>query len=115
MREGLAAFTYGGCWSALSELLPRAAQSFELERQALLAWPYFEAQLEGERVGFVHARSSKLGALPLLLLHGYSASLAELQDQIEPLREHERGGSMGALVQPELWRESIRRWAGQLA
>jgi epoxide hydrolase len=92
--EALAASAaYGAAWSTLRELLRHFEDGFELERQALFELPCFEARLASERVCFVHARSRDDAALPLLLLHGAGASLAEFQDQIRPLTQGTAGRS----------------------
>jgi microsomal epoxide hydrolase len=45
------------------------------------------AEAEGERVHFVHARSSVPDALPIVLTHGWPGSVVEFLDLIEPLRD----------------------------
>jgi epoxide hydrolase len=80
-----ASLAYGVPWGALRQLLEQLGTDFELGEQGLFGLPLFETDAAGERLGFVHARSSQVGARPLLLLHGYSASLAEFQALIEPL------------------------------
>jgi pimeloyl-ACP methyl ester carboxylesterase len=70
---------------ALCDLLRYCEAELELQQQALFDLPCFEARLGAENICFVHARSSDPRALPLLLVHGYSASLAEFQQQIAGL------------------------------
>jgi pimeloyl-ACP methyl ester carboxylesterase len=82
-----ASLGYGVPAEQLGELVEYFCDSFELERQPLFGLPLFTTQLGETEVCFVHARSSERGALPLLLLHGYSGSLAEFQDSIEPLTQ----------------------------
>jgi microsomal epoxide hydrolase len=100
--EALAASAaYGAPWSALCELLRHFEAGFQLEQQALFGLPCFETRAAGERVCFIHVRSRERTALPLLLLHGGSASLAEFQNQILPLTEA-TGGSPVHVVCPSL-------------
>jgi pimeloyl-ACP methyl ester carboxylesterase len=80
-----AGLSYGVAPEQLRELVEYFCDSFELEQQPLCRLPLFTTQVGETNVCFVHARSSERGALPLLLLHGYSGSLAEFQDSIEPL------------------------------
>lgn len=71
-----------------NRLLPLAEHwrdGFELP-ESVRELPRFETQLGAERVSFVHARAAHREAVPLLLLHGYSGSSAELSAIIEPLR-----------------------------
>jgi len=84
--EALAAcLAYGASWPALCELVRYLQDGFQLEQQALFDLSCFEARLGNARLCFVHERSSQRSALPLLLLHGYSASLAEFQAHVLPL------------------------------
>lgn len=80
-----ASLSYGAAWSALCRLVQRFETGFELTRQPLFELPCFEARVGAHRVCFIHSCSSDRSALPLLLLHGYSGSLAEFQEQIRPL------------------------------
>jgi epoxide hydrolase len=77
-----ASIEYGAPPELLSELLERWVHRFEPESQPLFHLPCFQW---GE-LCFVHARASAANdAAPLLLLHGFSGSLAEFQHVVEPL------------------------------
>jgi epoxide hydrolase len=97
-----ACFAYGAPCGLLWELVEQLALGFELEPQPLFDLPLFEAKLDGERLSFVHARSSERGAMPLLLLHGFTASLAEFQSLIEPLTTPPRASTAFHVVCPSL-------------
>jgi microsomal epoxide hydrolase len=58
---------------------------FELEQQPVCGLPTFKAELDGTSWSFVHARSPEAAAIPLLLLHGYSGSVAEMAGVMGPL------------------------------
>jgi microsomal epoxide hydrolase len=47
----------------------------------------FTTELDGQRVHFVHERSGKPDALPLLLLNGWPSTFAEFSKVIAPLRD----------------------------
>jgi epoxide hydrolase len=49
-------------------------------------WPHFLTEIDGQRIHFIHARSEKSDALPLIITHGWPGSVAEFLDIIEPLR-----------------------------
>jgi pimeloyl-ACP methyl ester carboxylesterase len=49
--------------------------------------PQFSTVIDGQRIHFVHVRSAKPGALPLLLLHGWPGSFLEFTAVIEPLAD----------------------------
>ncbi|HWJ52924.1 MAG TPA: epoxide hydrolase [Propionibacteriaceae bacterium] len=51
----------------------------------LNALPQFVTEIDGESIHFVHVRSAREGAVPLLLLHGWPGTVVELIDLIEPL------------------------------
>src|SRR5581483_32422 len=48
-------------------------------------YPQFTTEIDGQRIHFLHARSSRPDAKPLLLTHGYPSSVAEFLHVIEPL------------------------------
>ncbi|MFI6596289.1 epoxide hydrolase family protein [Nonomuraea sp. NPDC050536] len=47
--------------------------------------PQFVTEIDGQDIHFVHVRSSREDALPLLLAHGWPGSIVEFLDVIEPL------------------------------
>jgi pimeloyl-ACP methyl ester carboxylesterase len=47
--------------------------------------PQFVTEIDGQTVHFVHVRSSRPDALPLILTHGWPGSFVEFLDVIEPL------------------------------
>jgi pimeloyl-ACP methyl ester carboxylesterase len=51
----------------------------------LNSYPQFVTEIDGQRIHFLHARSAKPGAKPLLVTHGYPSSVAEFLHLIEPL------------------------------
>ncbi len=80
-----ASLAYGAPLDLLSELVDYWLHDFRLERQHVIDLPTFTTELDEGEWCFVHARSSEAFAVPILLLHGYSGSLAELERVIEPL------------------------------
>ncbi|HTA20675.1 MAG TPA: epoxide hydrolase [Polyangia bacterium] len=50
------------------------------EEERLNALPQFEAQIDGDRVHFVHVRASGARPVPLLLLHGWPDSFLRFHD-----------------------------------
>ncbi len=72
-----ASFCYGVSPHELGALVERWYDELELPSQ-LLDLPYFETCVAGQHLGFVHARSTRHAAVPLLLLHGYTGSVLEL-------------------------------------
>jgi pimeloyl-ACP methyl ester carboxylesterase len=49
--------------------------------------PQFTTTIDGQRIHFLHARSSEPDALPLILTHGWPGSIAEFLDVIGPLTD----------------------------
>jgi pimeloyl-ACP methyl ester carboxylesterase len=49
-------------------------------------WPHFLTTIDGQQIHFIHARSDRPDALPLIITHGWPGSVAEFLDIIEPLR-----------------------------
>jgi pimeloyl-ACP methyl ester carboxylesterase len=68
---------YGVDPRELSDLYGYWQHDFELEQQPLFRLPAFRLRARGDSFRFVHVRSARTGALPLLLLHGETGSLAE--------------------------------------
>ncbi|MEO3810346.1 epoxide hydrolase family protein [Sphaerisporangium sp. B11E5] len=51
----------------------------------LNAYPQFTTDIDGQRIHYLHVRSAKPDALPLILTHGWPGSFVEFLDVIEPL------------------------------
>jgi microsomal epoxide hydrolase len=49
-------------------------------------WPHFLTDIDGQQIHFIHERSERSDALPLIITHGWPGSVAEFLDIIEPLR-----------------------------
>ena len=80
-----AGLLYGVPDDAVEWLTAHWLHDFELEQQPVCGLPTFKAELDGTSWSFVHARSPEAAAIPLLLLHGYSGSVAEMAGVMEPL------------------------------
>ncbi|HZM78170.1 MAG TPA: epoxide hydrolase [Candidatus Limnocylindrales bacterium] len=50
-------------------------------------YPQFTTEIDGQNIHFMHIRSTKPDALPLILTHGWPMSIVEYLDVIEPLSE----------------------------
>jgi len=48
-------------------------------------YPQFTTEIDGQRIHFLHVRSGRPGAKPLLITHGFPSSVAEFLGLIEPL------------------------------
>ncbi|WP_410594404.1 TIGR03086 family metal-binding protein [Amycolatopsis sp. lyj-23] len=55
----------------------------------LNAYPQFVTEIDGEPIHFLHVRSSRAEATPLVLTHGWPGSIVEYLDVIGPLTEPE--------------------------
>lgn len=53
----------------------------------LNAFPQFTTEIDGENIHFIHVRSSRPDALPLIMTHGWPGSVLEYLDVIGPLTE----------------------------
>ncbi|MFG3706678.1 epoxide hydrolase family protein [Micromonospora sp. NPDC047670] len=51
--------------------------------------PQFVTEIDGEQIHFLHVRSSREDAVPLLLTHGWPGTVVEFLDLIAPLTEPE--------------------------
>ncbi|WP_188195654.1 epoxide hydrolase family protein [Nonomuraea sp. SYSU D8015] len=53
----------------------------------LNAYPQFTTEIDGQNIHFLHVRSTRPDALPLILTHGWPGSVVEFLDLIEPLSQ----------------------------
>jgi len=60
--------------------------------QRLNAWPQITTEIDGQTIHAIHARAEDPDAVPLLVLHGWPGSVAEMLEIIEPLRNPQAGG-----------------------
>ncbi|MEO1025185.1 MAG: epoxide hydrolase family protein [Pseudomonadota bacterium] len=68
------------------------------EEARLNAFDHFHAEIDGLRVHFIHERSVKEDAIPLLLLHGWPSSFVQMLDIIPLLTDPERGQAFHVVV-----------------
>lgn len=61
-------------------------------------YPQFVTEIDGQRVHFLHVRSARPGARPLLLTHGFPSSVAEFLHLIEPLVDPAEGPAFHLVV-----------------
>ncbi|MEV6773235.1 epoxide hydrolase [Nocardia sp. NPDC051030] len=71
---------------ALAEYWAREFDWRALEAK-LNAYPQFTTEIDGEDIHFLHVRSSREDALPVILTHGWPGSVVEYLDVIEALTE----------------------------
>lgn len=99
---------YGVPLDYLRELARYWRHDYDWRKQAraLNAHPQYVTNIDGQRVHFLHARSPRQDALPLLLVHGWPGSVAEFLDVIGPLTDPEAYGGKAAdafhLIVPSL-------------
>ncbi|WP_431877215.1 alpha/beta fold hydrolase [Amycolatopsis sacchari] len=53
----------------------------------LNSYPQLTTEIDGQLIHFLHVRSGKDGALPLILTHGWPGSIVEYLDVLDPLTE----------------------------
>ena len=63
----------------------RARYDWRAAEARLNSYPQFVTEIDGQRIHFLHVRSSQPDAKPLLITHGYPSSVAEFLQLIEPL------------------------------
>jgi|GEM_PF-1777146 len=84
-----ASLSHGVPYATLSALVEYWVHDFELQAHPAWALPSFTTEVHGLSWSFLHVRSRRADAVPLLLLHGYSGSVAEM------------AGLMPSLVDPD--------------
>ena len=82
-----AGFDYGFPVAEVRALADRWSDGYDWRRHEaeLNALPQFTTEIDGQRVHFVHVRSERVDALPLVLIHGWPGSVLEFLDVIGPL------------------------------
>jgi pimeloyl-ACP methyl ester carboxylesterase len=68
----------------------------------LNAFPQFRTTIDGQQIHFLHVRSPRPDAIPLILTHGWPGSVVEFLDVIGPLTEPPGDGPAFHLVIPSL-------------
>jgi pimeloyl-ACP methyl ester carboxylesterase len=71
----------------VKELLAYWQQDYDWLRceERLNRWPHFRARIDGLPIHFIHVRSERADAKPLIMTHGWPGSVLEFMDIIEPL------------------------------
>jgi len=88
--EGGDRWAYGTDMRYLRDLCGHWIGGYDWRRLAtrLAAWPNFTAEVDGQRIHFLHIKSPSANAIPLLLTHGWPGSVLEFLDVIGPLSAH---------------------------
>ena len=63
----------------------RTGYDWRAQEATLNRYPQFTTDIDGQRIHFLHVRSDRPGAKPLLITHGFPSSVAEFLYLIEPL------------------------------
>lgn len=64
----------------------------------LNSYPQFTTQIDGQKFHFLHVKSSKDGATPLLMIHGWPGSVVEFLDLIAELSEPKDGPAFDLVI-----------------
>ncbi len=80
----------------------RTGYDWRAAEAELNQYPQFVTEIDGENVHFLHVRSERDDAVPLLLTHGWPGSVVEFLDLIAPLTSPPDGGPAFHLVIPSL-------------
>lgn len=91
-------WSYGIEQGSLKELAAYWADSYDWRAHEAEqnAFPQFRTDIEGQSIHFLHARSQRDDAIPLLLTHGWPGSVVEFSQVIGPLTQPEAHGADAA-------------------
>lgn len=80
---------YGVTNTRVRELTEYWLREFDWRRleQRLNAWPQFKTEIDGEDIHFLHVRSTRADATPMILTHGWPGTVVEYLNAIRPLTE----------------------------
>ena len=89
---------YGTPIAYVHELVEHWRDTYDWRAQEarLNALDHFRTEIDGQSIHFVHARSPRADALPLLLVHGWPGSIVEFLDVIPRLTHPEEHGGTAA-------------------
>ncbi len=87
--EPVADWSQGVPAAKLRALVDHWAEHYDWRRceAALNAWPQFKTEIDGLGIHFIHRRSSRADALPLIITHGWPGSVVEFMGVIDALAE----------------------------
>jgi microsomal epoxide hydrolase len=82
-------WSYGVALGYAKELVAywRHSYDWRAHERRLNSFPQFTTEIDGQNVHFLHVRSAKSDALPLIITHGWPGSVVEFDKVIEPLAE----------------------------
>src|SRR5262249_4983088 len=88
-RETVDDATQGVRLETMRELVRYWAEDYDMGRLAarLGAVPHFITQIDGLDIHFIHVRSPREDALPIILTHGWPGSIVEMLKVIGPLTD----------------------------
>jgi epoxide hydrolase len=76
----------------------RAGYDWRGQEARLNRYPQFTTEIDGQRIHFLHVRSDRPDAMPLLITHGFPSSVAEFLYLIEPLVDPADGPAFHVVV-----------------
>ncbi|MFI0449469.1 epoxide hydrolase family protein [Actinomadura sp. 6N118] len=79
----------------------RTGYDWRAQEARLNRFPQFTTEIDGQRIHFLHVRSERPDAKPLLITHGFPSSVAEFLHLVEPLVHPEEGQAFH-IVAPSL-------------
>lgn len=75
-----------------------AGFDWRAQEAQLNKFPQFTTEIDGQRIHFLHVRSGRPDAMPLLLTHGFPSSVAEFLHLIRPLVEAAEGPAFHLVI-----------------
>jgi pimeloyl-ACP methyl ester carboxylesterase len=69
----------------------RTGYDWRAQEARLNTYPQFTTEIDGQRIHFLHVRSDRPDAKPLLITHGFPSSVAEFLNLIDPLVDPAEG------------------------
>jgi microsomal epoxide hydrolase len=95
---------YGTDLDYLRELLDYWQQDFDWRQQEarLNQFDHFKTEVQGLDLHFIHQRSERSNAIPLLLVHGWPGSISEFTEILEPLSNPDDSDVAFHVIAPSL-------------
>ena len=79
---------YGADKTKVRELTEywRKGYNWRAQEAKINRFDQFTTEIDGQQIYFIHQRSPRPDAIPLMLIHGWPGSIVEFLDLIQPLR-----------------------------
>ena len=98
------AWSYGPTHKYVKGMVQHLLNGYDWRKHeaAINKLPQFTTEIDGQNIYFIHVKSEREDATPILLIHGWPGSIVEYLDVIEPLTNPKAGDPAFHVIVPSL-------------